>query len=290
MKFTSAINTIYFIVVITTLSCSATDVKENGDRQTKNMFKIPEGKFIYGCSGELCEESKKNGKELYLGDFYIDKHEVTVDEYMKYDEHWEKSHKHYMSIFRDGPSPCNIQTVRNEGIESRTGHPVNCITWLGASNYCKWAGKRLPTEHEWEKAARGTDGRPYPWGEEKPDLERAVLKENTFNEVSREKKKGVANYRVCKKEKGNSPYGLCDMIGNVSEWVLSAQGEKKDDVHVKRGGSSMTWGQDRGTKVKGIKVWTRLIHEISYATPFDGFRCAWSEDDYNLKLLPKDEN
>lgn len=90
----------------------------------------------------------------------------------------------------------------------KSDHPVNCVDWDQAVAYCQWEGKRLPTEAEWEKAARGTDGRIYPWGNTAPDCNRAQYG-----------KCGGQTVSVGTKPAGSSPYGVLDMAGNVDEWV-----------------------------------------------------------------------
>ncbi len=90
--------------------------------------------------------------------------------------------------------------------------PVVNINWSDAASYCAWVGKRLPTEAEWEKAARGTDGRVYPWGDEKPTKFHA-------NYGGKEWADHTALVPVGMSEIGKSPYGIYDMAGNVWEWV-----------------------------------------------------------------------
>jgi len=95
-------------------------------------------------------------------------------------------------------------------VAQKSNHPVTCVSWQDALTFCAWAGVRLPSEAQWEKAARGEDGRIWPWGNEVPDKERCNFGRNVGDTTA------VGNY-----SKGASPYDVLDMAGNVWEWTSS---------------------------------------------------------------------
>ena len=113
----------------------------------------------------------------------------------------------------------------NDSKWNESSQPVVGVDWNDATAYCQWAGKRLPTEWEWEKGARGTDGRPYPWGYNKPTKELANYEMNVGHPTP------VGSY-----PKGASFYGLMDMAGNVWEWTASLYKEE-EQWRTLRGGS-----------------------------------------------------
>ena len=158
------------------------------------MALVPAGEFTMGST---LRDDEKPVHRVYLNAFYMDKYLVTVEQYAKYLE----------ATGQEAPPEWEIM---NQAQHQK--RPVVNIDWSDAATYCKWAGKRLPTEAEWEKSARGTDGRLYPWGNDAPTRLHA-----NFG------KKGWENHMalvpVGMYEMGKSPYGIYDLAGNAWEWV-----------------------------------------------------------------------
>ncbi len=169
-----------------------------GDKPNE-MVLIPAGSFTMGTDERLSDEGPAHKVELPA--FYIDRYEVTNLQYKAFiDASNHRSPSHFVN--RDFP-------------EGKSDHPVTYVTWQDAVDYCQWAGKRLPSDAEWEKAARGTDARSFPWGEEF-NLHAA----NTPVRWEALKQEGDTT-PVGAFEAGVSPYGLYDMSGNVWEWTSS---------------------------------------------------------------------
>ena len=189
---------------------------------------VPEGSFMMGCTDEMnnemykyCEDNAKPYHEVYLSEYKIDEYEVTISQYQKCIDAGacidQKGGTYYYVAY-------DLNDCLLGNPDADPDMPMNCVSWDGAKQYCEWLGKRLPTEAEWEKAARGTDGRVFPWGNIGSCDKAAVL--------------GFADedlvWDFCEKSKilpvgskpaGMSPYGAHDMAGNVLEWVDDFYGE-----------------------------------------------------------------
>ena len=167
------------------------------------MVAVPAGAFQMGSSPGSSNEEPVH--EVYVSGFFIDKYEVTVEEYTR-------------CVDAGG---CNTPKMThdddrrsyNYGASGRDKHPINGVDWHQAKAYCAWSGKRLPTEAEWEKAARGTDGRKYPWGNEGPSCALAVTDDGGAGCGE------GRTWEVGSKSGGVSPFGAYDMAGNVWEWT-----------------------------------------------------------------------
>jgi formylglycine-generating enzyme required for sulfatase activity len=167
-----------------------------GGEATGGMARIPGGTFMMGSDGG--NSTEKPVHPVAVAAFSMDVTEVTVAAYGA-------------CVTAGKCSEPGTGDDCNWGKNDRQDHPINCVDWNQATAYCAYAGKRLPTEEEWEYAARGTDGRTYPWGNEAPRNElcwkRWASKEGTCV--------------VGSHPSGASPFGLQDMAGNVGEWTSS---------------------------------------------------------------------
>ena len=234
--------------------------KEIIDAQGIAMRLVSAGEFTMGSDLEVTEQPVHT---LSLDAYYIDKYEVTNEAYQK-------------CVDADicTPQSYTYSATRKEHYNNPefSNYPVIYITWEMANLYCEWRGAHLPTEAEWEKAARGTDARLYPWGNEFgcSYANMVIQGEQCVGDTT-----SVGSY-----ETGISPYGLYDMAGNVAEWTSSIfkpypydQNDGREDPsiyinHIVRGG---TWyytdeTYSRTTKHDALPTMTR--------DPDIGFRCA----------------
>jgi formylglycine-generating enzyme required for sulfatase activity len=217
------------------------------------MVTVPAGVFAMGC--DVSRASERPRHLVTLAAFTIDMTEVTAREYEDcvVAGSCKTSGTH-------GPeeSLCN-------DVGTRPTHPANCVDWNDAHAYCAWAGKRLPTEEEWEYAARGTDERAYPWGDAAPNtsLLNALGADDGYSGTS-----PVGNY-----DAGRSPFGAFDMAGNVWEWTESAWSDdyaspREYDLKVVRGG-----GFGSGSPAL-LRVTARGSHRLAFRDAHLGFRCV----------------
>jgi formylglycine-generating enzyme required for sulfatase activity len=178
--------------------------RELTGRDGAPMVLVPAGEFQYG----------ENNQRLSLPAFYRDKYEVSTRLYSQF----------LQATSRKQPDDWSQQVALVGGGD----RPVVKVTWHDADAYCRHYGKRLPTEQEWEKAARGTDGQKFPWGNEEPTSRHALFatKWNGYGTLA----------LVGSHETGTSPYGIQDLAGNVWEWT-SSDYDNSDQYTVIRGGS-----------------------------------------------------
>ena len=255
-------------------------LKENytDQRSGAEMIYIPAGNFILGSN--LNEDLYANAEEeapqlrVYLDGYWMNRTEVTNGQYLRCVEAGVCDQGYYMSLY----SP---------GLEN---NPVTYVTVEQAERFCSWMGGHLPTEFEWEKAARGTDGRIYPWGDEEPDYENALANIPDYQD---EEGNGFDLFPVGSFPDGQSPYGLMDMAGNVWEWtstwystnyyqtleaeeelsgttVSNPTGPENGSARVMRGGSCAS------TEINNYAAYTRAANR-SYlnlaSSYYVGFRC-----------------
>lgn len=235
------------------------------------MILIPAGKFIMGAdeSDKKADESEKPRHEVYLDTFYIYKFEVTNRQFRKFvedtgynaDGNWEK-----------WVTP------------GTWDYPVVMVSWNDANAYGKWAGVKLPTETQWEKSARGTDGRIYPWGNKwNPEL---CNNKNTSDDILRGKTRMLYNKTGITPggmfPAGKSPYGVMDMVGNVQEWCRDWFDEEYYKKSPKKNPEGPSRGTDKvlrgGSFYQEIETCRTTHREDNFPKGNDtdyGFRCVW---------------
>ena len=225
------------------------------------MVLILGGEFWMGSPDGKGNEDEHPQHRVHLDAYYMDRFEVTVSRYAEF-------------MQSAGWGAPDFWGQVNTG---KHGHlPVVGVDWHEAEAYCRWAGKRLPTEAEWEKASRGQDGRAYPWGNEPPTPRLANFGKGAAKNVYDERLAPVESF-----EAGNSLYGLHHMAGNVWEWTADCYdgrfnakspqrnptGPSNGTDKVSRGGA---WGTDlanvRSALLVGLTPTTRGIEH--------GLRCA----------------
>ncbi|MGI5986358.1 MAG: SUMF1/EgtB/PvdO family nonheme iron enzyme [Oscillospiraceae bacterium] len=237
---------------VESLGVGSTKIREKDGME---MVFVPEGTFIMGSDDGF--DNEKPVREVYLDAYWIDKFEVSNAQY-----------KVCVDTGR-----CTLPESINYGDFYYANHPVININWTQAKAYCEWAGGSLPTEAQWEKAARGPDGNKYPWGNEDPTCDKA----NYYGcDVG-------ATTEVGSYPEGASVYGAMDMAGNVWEWVNDWYGPyDANQTNNPTGPSSAdSWYVIRGGSWNFTDRYIRSADRgyVSFDWIRDlGFRCAFPTD------------
>lgn len=264
-----------FFVFLVLVSCSS----KSGGLGTKTskidgmeMVFVPAGEFLMGCDpnhngGFECMSEELPLHEVYLDAYYIDKHEVTNSQYA-------------LCVNAGGceEPASNSSSTRDWyfGNPDFDNYPVIFIDWYSAAAYCNWAGRRLPSEAEWEKAAHGKNAQAYPWGDENPTCEIANMWNNATFSACVGDTTAVGSYPA-----GASPYGALDMAGNVREWTSDwySESDYSEDLNINPIGApygtyKMQRGGDWSMFWLAIRTTYRGLDKPTFGEHDDGFRCA----------------
>ena len=263
MRTVSPAGLIAFLLSLGIAIAAATDFpKEIVAKDGAPMVLVPAGEFWMGLPEGAGLDDEQPRHKVYLDAYYIDKFEVTAERYAKFMQAtgWEK--------------PAHWNMVK---LPDHADRPVIGVSWSEADAYCRINGRRLPTEAEWEKAARGTNERKYPWGDSRPHPTLALFGQGT--QFSYDVLKPVGSHPT-----GQGPYGVFDLAGNVSEWVQdwydgeyyrdsperNPQGPMGGQFKMARGGS---WS-DLPVYLLSASRTSKIPSTTRNA--FIGFRCAQS--------------
>jgi sulfatase modifying factor 1 len=233
------------------------------------MVLIRAGDFLMGTSLTHRDGGRDEypQRHIYLDAFYVDVYEVTNGRYLKFilaTGHRVPEHPRdkKLTLWRESTVP-----------DAFTGHPVVNVDWYDAATYCNWARKRLPTEAEWERAARGTTGRRFPWGETEPTRAHA----NYLNQW----RNGGGLEPVGSHPRGASPEGVQDLQGNVWEWVADwydphyyENGPTRNPLGPPKGARKVIRGSGWESEAPVLRSAHRLGSPPTNRNHTLGFRCA----------------
>ena len=227
---------------------------------------VPAGDFVMGRPEHEGYDSEHPEHVIYLDPYYIARYPVTNEQYARFVQ--ETGHRVPYDPLEQS---CNWNPDSQTPPRGKEKHPVVNVSWEDATTYCEWASLRLPSEAEWEKAARGPDGRSYPWGHEDPTATLCNFDRNLEGTTP------VGHYSP----HGDSPYGCADLVGNVWEWV----NDWYQDDYYRRSPSENPTGPSSGEyRVLRGGSWVSFPHNAHGASrdgaspantcDFLGFRCA----------------
>jgi formylglycine-generating enzyme required for sulfatase activity len=226
------------------------------------MVEIPAGEFVMGSDGTQALEDERPAHRVWLDTYAMDQFEVTTAQYAAF------------LTAQPRPVPWLWDAVN---LKQHGDRPVIGVDWADADAYCRWKGTRLPTEAEWEKAARGTDARLYPWGAQLPNdklANYALGARFSYSQVLMP----VDSY-----ERGKSPYGLYQMAGNAWEWVSDWYGASyyehspvKNPIGPEQGQFKVLRGGSWSDLPKYLLTYGRFRLLPETRNSYTGFRCAKS--------------
>ena len=232
------------------------------------MVYVPAGPFTMGSPDHPDEQPIR---EVTLSGYFIDTYEVTAAEYAVCLAE-AQCPEPMSTAFPQFDSECTV------GQAGREEHPANCIGHDAAGDYCAWAGKRLPTEAEWEKAARGTDERRYPWGDGPAPSDACTHAISGFGGLGCDL---ARTWEVGSVPMGVSPYGAHDMAGNVWEWVSDYYASIYDGADLvdptgPEGGiqRNVRGGGWFSADAGAFTTTRRYATDLDFADAFVGFRCV----------------
>jgi len=260
---------LFFLIEMSTYSSAAALDPAITGKDGAPMVLIPAGVFPMGVP----EGDRDGGRDEYprhdvqVDAFYIDKYETTNGRYFEF----VKATGH--RVPQNPRNPTRNLWQGDAITESLADRPVVNVDWADAEAYCRWAGKRLPTEAEWEKAAKGTADRRFPWGNVEP-----TNKHLNFNQqwIGEKTLMPVGSY-----EAGKSPFGVHDMAGNVWEWVHDWYDAKHYEKSPRRNPKGPETGAKRVLRGSGwqnetptVRIFTRVDSDPTIRNESTGFRCA----------------
>jgi len=254
------------------------------------MVTVPAGNFTMGCNFSNpdipCLPNTYPAHTVYLDSFLIDKNMVTYSRYNA-------------CISSGNCTDLFAGAGCNAGMPWNNDHPVNCVDFEQAKTFCEWEGKRLPTEAEWEKAARGTDGRMFPWGNDLPNCNLAVMNDQPFVDGVMGPGCGSGTTQpVGSRPAGASPYGALDMSGNLWQWTQ----DWYSDTYFQNSPTDNPQGPSTGDYkvVKGSDWGMRAAPELISTIRFNyaplgqgyliGFRCVKNSPTLNVEENLNDMN